>query len=364
MNQQQDHHTTKGLVPYRSAAPVLPRNTVLVGDALDQLRRLPDASVDCLVSSPPYFQLRDYHHPDQLGLEPNIETWVERLVEVLVEARRVLKPTGTIWLNLGDSYARQPASGAPPKSLLLGPERLCLELVRRGFTVRNKIVWAKTNPMPASVRDRLNTTWEPLYLLVSGRDYYFDLDAIRIPHRSQPTARPTGTARRSQTKHQHWRGPLAGDQAGLERLHTNGTAGHPLGKNPGDVWTTASSNYRGDHGATFPEALIEPAILAGCPERLCRNCDRPWTRTIKNLGRLAVRGELAPDCACGRWWRRGVVLDPFIGSGTTAVVAERLRRDWVGIDIRADFATQTYQRLGTKQTTPSAVAPRPDQAAA
>ena len=165
----------------------LPRNQIIEGDVRHVLPTLPDASVDCVITSPPYFALRNYGEDEQIGLEASIERWVEQVVDVVEASGRLLKPTGSLWLNLGDSYSRHQSAGAPAKSLLLGPERIVLELTRRGWTVRNKIVWAKTNPMPSSVKDRLSCTWESIYLLTRSRHYYFDLDAIRIPHRTTRT---------------------------------------------------------------------------------------------------------------------------------------------------------------------------------
>lgn len=335
--------STNPVVVSTSHAPPLGR--VLVGEVLDQLKLIPDASVDCVVTSPPYFRLRNYQEPGQIGMEETIQDWVTRLADVMDGLRRVLKPTGTIWLNLGDSYSRHAKYGADPKGLLLGPERLAVELSRRGFIVRNKVVWAKSNPMPSSVKDRLATTWEPIYLLAISPTYYFDLDAIRVEHRS--IRKPNGQEEDAKPRLvPEWQGPLAGVNDGLDRLKARGQVGHSLGKNPGDVWRRATSNYRGAHFATFPEKLIEPAILAGCPARVCVSCGEPWARKVaKSLGHLAVAGELKVGCGCGGWWRRGVVLDPFMGAGTTAVVAERLGRDWVGIDLSEDFARLARKRL-------------------
>src|SRR5262249_52773508 len=145
-------------------------NRILVGDARQQLRKLPDGSVDCIVTSPPYFRLRNYQHPGQIGLETNVGRWVSDLRAVFREAPRVLVPTGSVWLNLGDAYSTG-REGAPTKSLLLGPERLALALLSDGWLIRNKIIWAKRNPLPSPVRDRLSPTWEAIYLLVRQRDY-------------------------------------------------------------------------------------------------------------------------------------------------------------------------------------------------
>ena len=130
-------------------------------------------------------------------------------------------------------------------------------------------------------------------------------------------------------------------------MKAGGKVGHPLGKNPGDVWTLASSNYRGAHFATFPEALAEPCLRAGCPAQVCRSCGQPWQRqpVRRQLGHLAVLGDLAPTCTCQATARPGLVLDPFMGAGTVAIVAERLGRDWLGIELNPAFANLTEQRL-------------------
>ncbi len=165
-----------------------PRGVVLVGDARQRLAELPAASVDSVMTSPPYFNLRNYGAPGQIGLEAHVEGWVDELRLVMRGVARVLKPTGSLWLNVGDSFSRHDRYGAPPKSLLLGPERLALALQQDGWIVRNRIAWVKQNTMPTSVRDRLACTWETVYLLTRSRYYHFDLDAIRIPHRSTPRA--------------------------------------------------------------------------------------------------------------------------------------------------------------------------------
>jgi site-specific DNA-methyltransferase (adenine-specific) len=340
-----------------------PRNRVLVGDALLRLQALPDASVDCVVTSPPYFGLRNYGVPGQLGAEADVGLWVARLRAVMSQLARVLRPTGTVWLNLGDSYSQGAHWGAPAKSLLLAPERLLLELQRDGWIVRNKIVWSKANPMPTSSRDRLACTWEPVYLLTRQGRYHFDLDAIRQPHRSRVKARGQPLTRPERAA---WAGPLAGDQYGLDALKGRGLVGHPLGKNPGDVWRLATSNYRGGHHATFPERLVEPCLLAGCPTWTCMACGRAWRRREpqRQLGSLALMGQFEPACGCRADRRPGLVLDPFIGSGTVAVVAERLERDWLGIELNIGFARQAMQRVAAARANRPPAADNPSEDAA
>lgn len=316
-------------------------NRILVGDARKQLRRLPVGFADCVVTSPPYFQLRNYQHNRQLGLEEHVGLWVADLRAVMSEVGRVLTPTGSVWLNLGDRYSTS-REGAPAKSLLLGPERLALGLIDDGWIVRNKIIWAKRNPMPSPVPDRLACTWEVIYLLVRQGDYFFDLDAIRVPH--------TSTKARAKTT-RSWSVPPAwrvspSSNSGLDALSAAGRVGHPLGKNPGDVWHLSTASYRGPHHAVFPVGLVERPIRAGCPERRCRRCRSPWRRSvIRRLGHLAVRGELHASCSCPAVADPGVVLDPFIGSGTTAVCAEQLGRNWLGIELNPAFARLATVRI-------------------
>lgn len=305
----------------------LPRNTILIGDAVERLRDLPGESVDCVITSPPYYQLRNYQAAGQIGLEPSVDGWVRALVPVFAEVARVLKPTGVLWLNLGDSFSRHQRYGAAPKSLLLAPERLLLALAADGWIVRNKVIWSKTNPLPSSVNDRLSLTYEVVYFLVRSPRYYFDLDAIREPHRSSAAKR----ARPPLNLTPDWAGPLATTLGGLRRARAAGTPGHPLGKNPGDVWQIATHGYKGAHFATFPEALVRRPILATCPAAICTACGQPWMRRAR--------------CRCGVPTKTGVVLDPFFGSGTVGVAAQKLGRDWLGIELNPAYVRLAEARL-------------------
>ncbi|MGI8667505.1 MAG: DNA-methyltransferase [Jatrophihabitans sp.] len=317
------------------------RNRIVVGDALEQLRQLPDASVDMVLTSPPYFRLRDYDVAGQLGLESHVEEWVNNLFLIAAELRRVLLPTGTLWLNLGDSYSIHADQGSAKKGLLLGPERLTLALIQDGWLLRNKIVWQKANPMPSPVRDRLAATWEAVYVFTRNPRYFFDLDSVRIPHTSshKPIRQRTRTA-------QPWRSSNSNDTDGLARLKARGLAGHPLGKNPGDVWRLASSGYRSAHHATFPTSLASRALQAGAPEARCSRCRSPWQRSVlRAADGSASRTALGPTCGCDADREPALVLDPFFGAGTTAVAAEQLGRDWLGIELNPEFARQAEQRI-------------------
>lgn len=327
-------------------------NRLHIGDALQTLRRMPTDSVDMCLTSPPYFRLRDYDTPGQLGLEESVDTWAAILREVCREVHRVLVPTGTLWLNLGDTYTTHARQGAPPKSLALAPERLARLLQEDGWVLRNKIVWAKPNPMPTSVRDRLTTAHEVIYVFAKQSRYFFDLDSIRVPHVSKPGSPPGNRSRRPATE--PWRGPNTDSTTGLAKMKARGIVGHPLGKNPGDVWTISTAAGRGSHHATFPESLARRCIQAGTPEARCRTCRKPHTRAIRRMGETATRLALAPTCGHRGGTEPGIVLDPFMGSGTTAVVAERLHRQWVGIELNSDFALEAFDRISSARDSPAA----------
>lgn len=329
------------------------RNQVLVGDALAELRHLPAASVDMVLTSPPYFRLRDYQTSGQLGLEGHVDQWVSSLRAVARELQRCLVPTGSFWLNVADTYSTHPRQGASRKSLTLGPERLALALLADGWLLRNKLVWQKANPMPSSVRDRLTCTWEAVYVFTKQPRYFFDLDSVRQPHTSQHHGRLKPDHQRPRQR-EAWRGPNGDDASGLDVLKARGLIGHPLGKNPGDVWRLSSSGFRGAHHATFPVALAERAILAGCPEAHCARCRAPWRRQlIRAVGGTAVRAALGPSCACSAANEPGLVLDPFFGAGTTAVAAERLHRDWLGVELNPDFAALAERRIQDARAGPT-----------
>lgn len=289
------------------------------GDALTVLRDLPDGSVDCIVTSPPYFGLRDYGVDGQIGDEPSPAEFVEALVTVFREARRVLADDGTLWLNLGDSYysgrgaptqpdlknsARRPgvrsldkggATWAKPKDLLGIPWRVAFALQDDGWTLRNSIIWHKPNAMPESVTDRLSTRHENVFMLSKSRRYWFDLDPIREEQSPVSVARATRADIRGK---EGWADAYHGNPPkGLARQSARDTT---IGRNPGDVWEIATTPFPGAHFAVFPPALAERCILAGC---------KPG----------------------------GTVLDPFSGSGTTGMVAAKHGRRYVGIDLNAEY---------------------------
>ncbi len=299
--------------------------TLLLGDALAVAAEMADDSVDCIVTSPPYFGLRDYGTDGQYGLESSPVEYVETMRALFSELRRVLADDGTLWLNLGDSYVgnalgRNDAgrdftggggnklgsgnpgkqgtfsgrASMPPKNLMGMPWRVAFALQDDGWILRNAIIWNKPNAMPESVRDRLSGTYEHVFLFAKSPRYWFDLDPIREEYS------PAGLARR---KYAFQDGSATYD-AQLRKgsaLRDGGVIeANAKGRNPGTVWTIPTQPFPGAHFAVFPVQLPQRCILAGC---------KPG----------------------------GTVLDPFSGSGTTGLAAQRLGRKYVGIDVNAEY---------------------------
>lgn len=322
---------------------------ILVGDVRDRLTELPDAAVDTVITSPPYWAMRDYGMGEQIGAEATVEAWAEQIAIVAAELARVLTPTGSLWLNVGDGYSRHPREGTPKKGLLLGPERVAAKLTDGGWLLRNKIIWAKANPMPFSGTDRLTTTHEYLYFFTRASHYYFDLDPIREMPASQPRghrARRAGYPPRDAVPNLGGgSSPRIDLNQGLAGMKAAGRESHPLGKNPGDVWIIPTASYHGAHFATFPVELVRRPLLATCPERVCTECGQPWQRALQRIdGRLLAVGPLRSICGHLNW-RPGRVLDPFMGSGTVAVAAEQHGRDWLGIELNPEYAELAEKRL-------------------
>ena len=284
---------------------------VIVGDCIESMRGMSDQSVNCCVVSPPYFGLRDYGVDSQIGLEQMPEEYVTKMVEVFREVRRVLRDDGSLWLNLGDSYGKG-------KQMLGIPWKVAFALQDDGWYLRQDIIWSKPNPMPESVRDRCTKSHEYIFLLTKSKRYYYDHDAIREPH--------TGEAAKAVTmgyKEVGKRGVNSSVRRGLTdgqatQFSKKGHSGYfgadgncllnPLGKNKRSVWSVPTRSVKGAHFATFPPALIEPCILAGCPVD-------------------------------------GIVLDPFAGSGTTAEVSAQNGRDSVMIELNPEYAMMIHHRM-------------------
>lgn len=292
-------------------------------DCLHGLQAIPDDFVDCVVTSPPYFSLRDYGNDDQIGLEKSPEEYIAKLVAVFREVHRVLKPTGTVWLNIGDCYAggnrgsaeypenaKKYKQGTNKGSLkrktaykyqtickdkdLIGiPWMLAFALRDQvGFYLRQDIIWHKPNPMPESVTDRCTKAHEYIFLLSKSKHYYFDHEAMQeqavYPKADQQKAHRYGGKKYTQDDDKFYR-------------TKSGNAYNYTGKrNKRDVWTVSTKPEKSAHFAAYPKELIEPCVLAGCPEG-------------------------------------GVVLDPFMGTGTTAMVARMYGRNFIGFEINASY---------------------------
>ena len=341
---------------------------IIRGDCIEELRKLPPASVHCCVTSPPYWGLRDYGIAGQIGLEETHLAFVAGMVEVFTEARRVLRSDGTLWLNLGDSYsgsgkvgnpeagkqatnkgsqsigtlygktgetARQAAVtnvsrrlcaelGFPPKQLMGIPWRVALALQEAGWWLRQDIIWSKPNPMPESVLDRCTKAHEYLFLLAKSERYYFDAKAIAEPAQGwngsefhdgknlqvHPNVGKNrkGNAKTFRGGGAYTQGRSFDNDAEVER-ESHGNAPNETGtRNKRSVWTVATQPFSDAHFATFPPKLIAPCILAGCPEG-------------------------------------GTVLDPFGGAGTTGLVADRHGRNAILIELNPEYAAMARRRI-------------------
>jgi len=304
---------------------------------------MPPETINCIITSPPYWQLRDYHVEGQLGLESTVDEYIQRLCDVFDEAQRVLKPNGTCWVNMGDTYWSQgvkqagfnqrwhrrmflpdkqsaidsqrpvrPQTALRKKSLVLLPFRFGLEMLNRGWILRNTIIWQKPNCLPESVKDRFTIDFEYLFFFSKSENYFFEPQYE--PH-SLVTKRRISSFRRNNERFdpaRHKLNPTPGEPSPfeiLERISRNGL--NPRGRNKRCIWTIPVRGFSGPHFATFPEQLIETPIQAGCP-------------------------------------KGGIVCDPFFGTGTTGLACRRLQRHFVGIELNIDYVRLAQERLGLR----------------
>ena len=314
-------------------------STILVGDALERLRELPDESVQCVVTSPPYWGLRDYGVDGAYGLEPTLDEYIELMVEVFSEVRRVLRKDGTLWLNLGDSYnagtaterqtsrtsvgdgkhgywtnphitKRCNAIGLKTKDLVGIPWRVAFALQEAGWYLRCDVIWHKPNPMPESVTDRPTRAHEYVFLLTKSARYFYDAESIK--EQVTGTAHSRGEGVNPKAKMPGHNSRVFVDRVPKPRKQnpsfSAAVAGLVEKRNKRSVWTIATHSFSGAHFATFPPALVEPCILAGS-----RSGD--------------------------------TILDPFCGSGTSGLVASRLRRKFIGIELNPEYAAMAERRI-------------------
>lgn len=331
---------------------------IIQGNCLDTLPTLPDASVQCCVTSPPYFGLRDYGVKGQLGLEPTVGEYVAAMTAVFREVARVLKPDGVLWLNLGDSYSSsnsaqviqtkdkggglratnnfyaRPKTDLPSKNLIGIPWRVAFALQDDGWILRSDIIWHKPNPMPESVTDRPTRSHEYMFLFAKQERYYYNADAIKEPatypgddrkgrashdHKTMPTTEVNGMRPRSHRDSFKREGSkreqvIPNQSVGTHRPDREESRYDTSMRNKRDVWTVAPATYADAHFATFPPDLIEPCILAG-----------------------SAPGD--------------TVLDPFSGSGTTASVALKHNRNAIGIELNPAYIEMSHKRIGQTQIT-------------
>lgn len=292
-------------------------NTIYNEPCLDTLKKMPNNFLDSVITSPPYWQLRDYGYDGQWGLESTFQEYLEHLWEMMDQIYRVLKPTGTVWINLGDTYARgsrkkdgnndtirntnniivpntKPQYNGLDKCLLLIPHRFAIGCIDRGWIIRNDIIWAKRNGMPESVIDRFSKKHEYFFFMVKSEKYYFDLDSIRSKHIHENDKRNNGN------RHIYKDGVKSLEN---KMLATNAVSFNPLGKNPGtvsDFWDIPTKANSDKHYASYNQELIHKPIIAGCPEN-------------------------------------GLIYDPFIGTGSTAIAALRRNRNFIGSEMSVEY---------------------------
>jgi len=306
-------------------------NKIYQESCIDTLKKMPDKFIDCVITSPPYWQLRDYGYPEQWGLEPTFQEYLDHLWQLMDEIYRVLKDNGTVWVNLGDTYnsggnTRSNKDGqiegvikheylentgftktniklnGKSKCLLLIPHRFAIGCIERGWIVRNDIIWAKRNGMPESVTDRFSKKHEYIFFMVKQEKYYFDLDSIRDKHKWANDKRNDGN------RHEYSNDVKSQNN---KWLATNAVSFNSKGKNPGsvsDFWDITTKGSTKEHYAAYNDELIKKPILAGCPEN-------------------------------------GIIYDPFMGTGSTAEAALRANRQFIGSEMSAKYCEIANKRL-------------------
>lgn len=377
------------------------RVDIINADCLTAFRQMPSESVHCVVTSPPYWGLRDYKVDGQIGIESTPEAYVAKMVEIFAEVWRVLRDDGTLWLNLGSSYAGGiPGSGGSgitsskqvtnrgayfrdelatqsfgnfkAKDLIPIPWMVAMALQSQGWYLRSDIIWHKPNPMPESVRDRPTKSHEYIFLLTKAERYWYDAEAIKeesVDIESYEGRRPRNAGQMDSVDSKNYKFHGSVDDNGhLKYGQTYMT------RNKRSVWTVATQGYSGAHFATFPPKLIEPCILAGCPGRCCPICGRGYERVVERtpmvidrsertheLGRTRSSGTMVappqthtlgfqPACNCGAAdGVAGTVLDPFAGSGTTGEVALKLNRKAILIELNTDYCGLIRERIKSLQ---------------
>ncbi|MDA2926791.1 site-specific DNA-methyltransferase [Acidobacteria bacterium AH-259-G07] len=393
----------------------LETNRIYQGEALEVLRTFPDECVDCIVTSPPYYGLRDYGIEGQLGLEKTFDEFLEKMLAITRELKRVLKRTGTLWWNHGDSYGTgsgsgirsgkqatnrgtqnfrtwqeegKPAIKGLEKCLLLQPYRLAQRMIdEQGWILRNIIIWHKPNCMPSSVKDRFTVDFEPILFLTKSRKYWFQMQyepvkkaSIERLNRAVSNKNKWINGPDGQTKHTlNQARPNIKDYKRYEKSnaphefvgpdHLVSPFDPAKGRNKRCVWKIPTRPFKEAHFAVYPPKLIETPIKAGCPKFICRNCKEPRKPIYRNTKRQHSIGATSgaylkernfkgdntvrnmsvktcySDCGCMAGWDNGIVLDPFMGAGTTALVALEFNRRFIGIELNPEYVEIAHRRI-------------------
>ena len=406
---------------------------ILHGDVFEKLKEIPDESIDCIITSPPYWALRDYQEDGQMGLEPDFRDYLKKLKTMMDECKRILKKTGTCWINIGDTYSgsgRGPEGGIRKGRKLMKesaevgyvqiqrksrygiPARFYVQCIDDGWIARNDLIWYKSNSSPTSAKDRFANKWESVFFFAKNAKYYFNLDPVREKPKteSKPFNRRVRDAKRGYgqamltggmseeedkkydsrgekkqdnvpgadgkpkatyanfnerwnksqqekwMKHydengnckgcgKHWTKHTVSDAAkegigGAVSRAENVTWCNENGKNPGDVFFINPKPFPESHFATFPPELPTRILKCACPQEVCRKCKLPRFPIIEE-GKVV--GWTKCDCNAG--WEPGIVLDPFLGAGTTALAAEKLGLQWTGIELGEKYVTMSQKRL-------------------
>lgn len=366
-------------------------NTIICGEALEILGFMPDECINMVITSPPYWSFRDYGIDEQLGLESTFEEYISRLCDIFDGIYRVLKKEGTCWVNMGDTYAGncnfaeskgkwndKAISGKwkesleeikkakaninwnknklKSKSLCLIPFRFAIEMCNRGWILRNTIIWHKPSAMPSSAKDRFTVDFEYLFFFTKNKKYYFEQQFESL--------NPDSLRDNKRNK----KNPKGADRQDLDKWTIN-----PLGRNKRTVWSIATQPYPEAHFSVYPPNLLETPIKAGCPEFICSKCGKPrikiFDRQITDLGKVyndKTADEIGAsetsilrrkakvsniifqgytDCGCNEPFIPGIVLDPFLGSGTTAEVALKLGRRFIGIELNPKYIEMANRRI-------------------
>ena len=379
-------------------------------DVMEGLKRLEDESVDCVVTSPPYWALRDYGVEGQLGLEPTFQEYINKLCDIFDEVKRVLKKTGTCWVNLGDSYAGNMGKKSgwtdnklgfskeeaiekgvcltnktkiihqlPQKCLVGIPARFQIEMINRGWILRNVIIWKKNNCMPSSVKDRFTVDFEYVFFFTKNKKYYFEQQFETYAPASDVRYRQKLRAGKKYNSKEPYKNNLPYNSIKRRGNDKDGlcVGGNNQGRNKRAVWTINSKPFSEAHFAVYPEELCETPIKAGCPKEVCVKCGKPkepifksnpqkreieWhnekygkeDEKTKRLGRMQPQKSVyntsqfkgyKPTCSCNVEFKKGVVLDPFVGSGTTLKVARNLNIDSIGIELNPEYIKIIKKRL-------------------